>query len=94
VTILQATAELDAGPIWASHEVVRETDPPSKIRLYRGQVTDTAVRGRRWETVALVCSTRSSLGSATASCREAGVFRDAHVAHPKASSPRAIGGGS
>jgi putative two-component system hydrogenase maturation factor HypX/HoxX len=45
VTILQATAELDAGPIWASHEFALESDPPSKSSLYRGQVTEAAVRG-------------------------------------------------
>ena len=45
VTILQATAELDAGPIWASHEFVLEADAPSKSSLYRGRVTDAAVRG-------------------------------------------------
>ena len=45
VTILQATAELDAGPIWASHEFVLGTEPPSKSSLYRGRVTDAAVRG-------------------------------------------------
>jgi len=45
VTILQATAELDAGPIWAAHEFVLDADPPSKSSLYRGSVTDAAVRG-------------------------------------------------
>jgi putative two-component system hydrogenase maturation factor HypX/HoxX len=45
VTILQATAELDAGPIWASHEFALDANPPSKSSLYRGQVTDAAVRG-------------------------------------------------
>ena len=45
VTILQATAELDAGPIWASHEFVLDADPPSKSSLYRGPVTEAAVRG-------------------------------------------------
>jgi putative two-component system hydrogenase maturation factor HypX/HoxX len=42
---LQATAELDAGPIWASYEFVLDANPPSKSSLYRGQVTDAAVRG-------------------------------------------------
>ena len=45
VTILQATAELDAGPIWASHEFVLDAGPLSKSSLYRGRVTDAAVRG-------------------------------------------------
>src|SRR5215472_4784080 len=45
VTILQATAELDAGPIWASRDFVLDADPPSKSSLYRGRVTDAAVRG-------------------------------------------------
>jgi hypothetical protein len=39
------TAELDAGPIWASREFALEADPPSKRSLYRGQVTEAAVRG-------------------------------------------------
>ena len=45
VTILQAAAEFDAGPIWASHEFALDADPPSKSSLYRGQVTEAAVRG-------------------------------------------------
>ena len=45
VTIVQAAAEFDAGPIWASHEFVLERDPPTKSGLYRGQVTEAAVRG-------------------------------------------------
>jgi putative two-component system hydrogenase maturation factor HypX/HoxX len=45
VTILQATAEFDAGPIWASCEFALEADPPSKSSRYRGQVTEAAVRG-------------------------------------------------
>jgi len=45
VTIVQATAELDAGPIWASHEFLLDADPPSKSSLYRGPVTKAAVRG-------------------------------------------------
>jgi hypothetical protein len=45
VTILEATDEFDAGPIWASHEFALEADPPAKSSLYRGQVTEVAVRG-------------------------------------------------
>jgi putative two-component system hydrogenase maturation factor HypX/HoxX len=45
VTILQAAAEFDAGPIWASQEFALDADPPSKSNLYRGQVTEAAVRG-------------------------------------------------
>ena len=45
VTILEAAEEFDAGPIWASHEFALEADPPAKSSLYRGQVTEAALRG-------------------------------------------------
>ena len=45
VTILEAAPDFDAGPIWASHEFALEADPPSKSSLYRGQVTEAALRG-------------------------------------------------
>jgi putative two-component system hydrogenase maturation factor HypX/HoxX len=45
VTILEAADAFDAGPIWASHEFALEADPPAKSSLYRGQVTEAAVRG-------------------------------------------------
>jgi len=45
VSILEAAAEFDAGPIWASHEFPLEGDPPAKSSLYRGQVTEAALRG-------------------------------------------------
>src|ERR1700682_826955 len=45
VTILEAPYEFDAGPIWASHEFALEADPPAKSSLYRGQVTEAALRG-------------------------------------------------
>ncbi len=45
VTILEAAADYDAGPIWASHEFVMPSDPPAKSSLYRSQVTEAAVRG-------------------------------------------------
>jgi putative two-component system protein, hydrogenase maturation factor HypX/HoxX len=45
VTILEAADELDSGPIWASHEFALKADPPTKSSLYRGQVTEAAVRG-------------------------------------------------
>ena len=45
VSILEAAPEFDAGPIWASHEFPLEADPPAKSSLYRGQVTEAAVRG-------------------------------------------------
>ena len=45
VTILEAAPEFDAGPIWASHEFPLETDPPAKSNLYRGKVTEAALRG-------------------------------------------------
>ena len=45
VTILEAAPEFDAGPIWASHEFPFEADPPAKSSLYRGPVTEAALRG-------------------------------------------------
>jgi putative two-component system hydrogenase maturation factor HypX/HoxX len=45
VTILESADEFDAGPIWASHEFALEADPPAKSSLYRGQVTEAALRG-------------------------------------------------
>ena len=45
VSILEAADEFDAGPIWASHEFAVEENPPAKSGLYRGQVTEAALRG-------------------------------------------------
>src|ERR1700720_4412280 len=45
VTILEAADAFDAGPIWASHEFALEADPRAKSSLYRGQVTEAALRG-------------------------------------------------
>ncbi|MGI8568001.1 MAG: hydrogenase maturation protein [Methylocella sp.] len=45
VSILEAADEFDAGPIWASHEFALEADPPAKSSLYRGPVTEAALRG-------------------------------------------------
>ena len=45
VTVLQAEAEMDAGPIWASHEFELENPPRPKSSLYRNQITEAAVRG-------------------------------------------------
>jgi putative two-component system hydrogenase maturation factor HypX/HoxX len=45
VTILEAASEFDAGAIWASHEFAVAADPPAKSSLYRGQVTEAALRG-------------------------------------------------
>ena len=45
VTILQAAAEMDAGPIWASHNFSLPASPLAKSSLYRQQVTEAAVRG-------------------------------------------------
>ena len=45
VSILEAAPEFDAGPIWASHEFRLEAVPPAKSSLYRGPVTEAAVRG-------------------------------------------------
>ncbi|MGQ0444647.1 MAG: hydrogenase maturation protein [Beijerinckiaceae bacterium] len=45
VTILQAAAEFDAGPVWASHEFALDANSSSKSSLYRAQVTEAAARG-------------------------------------------------
>jgi putative two-component system hydrogenase maturation factor HypX/HoxX len=45
VTILQADAGWDAGPIWASHEFAVPAASVSKSRLYRQEVTEAAIRG-------------------------------------------------
>lgn len=45
VTVLQAAAEMDAGPIWASHEFPLPAVADAKGSLYRNEVTDAAVRG-------------------------------------------------
>lgn len=45
VTILEAADEFDAGAVWAAQEFALEGDPPSKSSLYRGPVTEAAVRG-------------------------------------------------
>lgn len=45
VSILEAVAEFDAGPIWATHEFPIEGQSLSKSSLYRHQVTEAAVRG-------------------------------------------------
>ena len=45
VTILQATAEMDAGPIWATHEFPLDDASITKGGLYREQVTEAAVLG-------------------------------------------------
>ncbi len=45
VSILEAAPEFDAGPIWASHEFPLDADPPAKSSLYRGPVTEAALRG-------------------------------------------------
>ncbi len=45
VTILEAGAEWDAGPIWASHEFPMPSSTVAKSSLYRQEVTEAAVRG-------------------------------------------------
>lgn len=45
VTVLQAAAEMDAGPIWASHEFPLPPVADAKGGLYRNEVTEAAVRG-------------------------------------------------
>jgi putative two-component system hydrogenase maturation factor HypX/HoxX len=44
VTVLQADAEMDAGPIWASETFAMPSHGVSKSDLYRGEVTEAAVR--------------------------------------------------
>ena len=44
VTVLQAAAEMDAGPIWATRNF-RLDGAPSKSSLYRQEVTEAAVAG-------------------------------------------------
>ena len=43
VTILQAVAEMDAGPIWAAEEFPLPKRPATKSGVYRGAVTEAAV---------------------------------------------------
>ncbi len=44
VTILQAEAEMDTGPIWASETFSMPQTPATKSSLYRAEVTEAAVR--------------------------------------------------
>ena len=44
-TVLQAGAEWDAGPIWASKNFAMPATPVSKSALYRAEVTEAAVEG-------------------------------------------------
>ena len=51
VTVLQATAEMDAGPVWAAETfAMREA---TKASLYRNEVTEGAARARRRRGAAL-----------------------------------------
>lgn len=45
VTILEAEQDFDSGPVWASHEFPLDGEPVTKSSLYRGPVTEAAVRG-------------------------------------------------
>lgn len=45
VSILQAAAEFDTGPIWATHNFTLPGPSVSKSSLYRHEVTEVAVRG-------------------------------------------------
>jgi putative two-component system hydrogenase maturation factor HypX/HoxX len=45
VTIVEAAEDFDAGAIWASCEFAVDSDPPRKSSLYRGPVTEAALRG-------------------------------------------------
>lgn len=44
VTAVQAVEEMDAGPIWASHDFPVPSDPPRKSALYNGPITETAMQ--------------------------------------------------
>lgn len=44
VTVLQAAAEMDAGPIWATETFAMPEGATSKSALYRSEVTECAVR--------------------------------------------------
>jgi putative two-component system hydrogenase maturation factor HypX/HoxX len=44
VTVLQAEADMDAGPIWATEAFRMPRRPVTKSSLYRGPVTEAAVR--------------------------------------------------
>ena len=44
VTVLQAVAEMDAGPIWATETFAMPHEPVTKSSLYRAEVTEAAVR--------------------------------------------------
>jgi putative two-component system hydrogenase maturation factor HypX/HoxX len=44
VTVLQADAEMDAGPIWSAETFAMPAQGVSKSDLYRGEVTEAAVR--------------------------------------------------
>lgn len=79
VTVLQAEAEMDAGPVWAS--VTFPMRAGTKSSLYRGEVTDAAVRAvltalERIESgsfgpVRIVCSDPAVHGRARRVCRPA-----------------------
>lgn len=43
VTALQAIAEMDAGPIWATRTIALPAEPPTKSALYNGPVADAAL---------------------------------------------------
>lgn len=45
VTIIEAAGEMDAGPIWATHNFPLYGNAITKSSLYRHQVTEAAVRG-------------------------------------------------
>ena len=44
MTVLQAVAEMDAGPIWATETFAMPHEPVTKSSLYRAEVTEAAVR--------------------------------------------------
>jgi putative two-component system hydrogenase maturation factor HypX/HoxX len=44
VTVLQAEAEMDAGPIWAAETFAMPDQPATKSSLYRAEVTEAAVK--------------------------------------------------
>lgn len=75
VTVLQATAEFDMGPVWAFEQFAVDIDQPNvtKSSLYRGPVTRAAV------TAVLKAVDRITMTAAMTSSRKPGSPRPSHV---------------
>ena len=79
VTVLQAVAELDAGPVWATHAFpLREA---SKSAVYNHEVTEAAVRALREAVARFAAGGRGPRGGGrTAGTGPAGAPAAAHAA--------------